>query len=239
MRVLTSTILACLVLVFSTQNAASLELVHSVGGTAVGGGNFSGKPDGLSGPGDDGIGFRGNAGGWAYGGGLTYELRIGNLGAIELDFLYETSVLQRYVTVNGVDFTEKISAGLLRVPILFKLNVPVGVGRFNVGVGPEFTVPMSSEGAIDSEYPNFSLSNNIEAEEVTSTLVTIELGLNFDLGNNLELGWKLRGGYNTSQPSDISDRVTYSGNSYAVKTQNTWDFRMLLGVNYLIPQPTD
>ena len=216
-----------------------MELVHSVGGTALGGGNFSAKPDGLSGPSDDGIGFRGNAGGWAYGGGLTYELRIGDLGAIEIDFLYEKSVLLRYVTVNGVDFTEKISANQLRIPLLFKLNVPVGVGRFNFGVGPEFTVPTSSTGIIESEYPNFSLSNNIEADEVNSTLVTIELGLNFSLGNDLELGWKLRGGYNTSQPSDISDRVTYSGNSYAVKTQNTWDFRMLLGVNYLIPQPTE
>jgi hypothetical protein len=239
MKTLKTLLFACLLLALPIEGTQAVELMHSVGGTAVGGGNFSAKPDGLSGPSDDGIGFRGNAGGWAYGGGLTYELRVGNIGALEIDFLYETSVLQRYVTVNGVDFTEKISAGLLRIPILFKLNVPVGVGRFNFGVGPEFTVPMNSEGSVDSDYPNFTLSNQIEAEEVNSTLVTIELGLNFDLGSNLELGWKLRGGYNTSQPSEISERVTYSGSSYSVKTQNTWDFRMLLGVNYLIPQPTE
>ncbi len=211
------------VFVLLSGPALSLELSHSAGALGYAGGNYFNKPSRLS-VGDDGLGFKGHAGGAAYGGGIYYTLHLNKYVGLELDFLYESSELKRWVTINNaVEITESKTAGQWRIPLLLKLNAPTGFGAVTFGLGPEFIRPSSVS----------DNGNGAKALKVDSTNIAMEIGFRVDLRKNLEIPVRLRAAYNTSQGEAYEDRIEFTGNTITgVKLRNTWDGRLMVGVGY-------
>ena len=211
------------IFVLLTGPALALELTHSAGALGYAGGNYFNKPSGLH-VADDGIGFKGHAGGAAYGGGIYYHLNVNKYVGLELDFLYESSELKRWVTINNVvEITESKTAGQWRIPLLLKLNAPTGFGAVTFGLGPEFIRPSSVS----------DNGNGPKALKVDSTNIALEIGFRIDLPDNLEIPVRLRVAYNTSQAEAYKDRIESTGNTITgVKLQNTLDGRLMVGVGY-------
>ena len=144
---------ALFVLLFGVARSASAEPVEMTAGLkGFAGGNLWTTPSNPPSP--DTLGFVGNGGGVGYGIGAYYELRILSLVGAEIGFTYDHSVLQRDVTTTlpgaSIKATEKITMGSLRIPLLVKGILSVPFGRFSLGIGPEFIVPLSADWSAES-----------------------------------------------------------------------------------------
>lgn len=134
----------------------------------------------------------------------------------------------------------------IRIPILVKLTVPMGVAELNIGIGPEFVIGTkahveidikSSNPFVDEEASQKTLESIYDAETVNATCLDLELGLNFKV-------WKLiipvtfRAAFNLSQPEDWEDRVSYELDQTTlvkakVKAVESYQFSLLIGVGYV------
>jgi len=181
----------------------------------------SNVPPGVSAPLD------GSGGGFGYGGAAYYELRLIKLVGIEADLAYQHGPMHRTVTSNGVDTTYTLTTNSWRLPILAKLNIPLGLGRFWVGLGPEFTLASSSSVKVETDGNTATQSN--ATRDVKPVFGTGGLGLVIEIPlTGIEIPLEFRASKNLSQPSNYSDRF----DTTTVRAESSWVFRLGAGVGY-------
>jgi len=157
---------------------------------------------------------------------------------LELGITYDSSVLERNVTISGTGskVTEKITTPSWRLPVLVKAILPVPSGRLSLGIGPEFVFAGTSSTSLSvTSGPGTGTSSNaLSASTTNSTMLTSDLGLTLELPFSLELPIDLRASKNLSQQSDWEQRVAVSAanGTYSVNAQNSWDFRLSVGIGY-------
>ena len=236
---LLSLALSC-ALVAAPSGAAAFMPEFSAGVKLSGGGNLWTEPDDTPGT---GVGFRGDAGGYAIGGGVYAEIRALSFLGLELGLLFEKGSLWRNVDINGgiVTVKEEASANVLRVPILAKIILPLGVARLSAGVGPELILPQSSEGTYDIDAPSnitVTTGTTFDTKTKSSTMLALDLGLVIEVGDFLEIPISLRAARNLSQDDGWAERTnpefvqTTQGlalKHFSVEVQNSWDFRLMAG----------
>lgn len=213
------------------QAPAERPFESSAGLKLLAGGNLWTAPSNVPG-GYDGLGFAAEGGGFGWGGALYYEARfIQHLG-LELDLGYDSSTLQRNVTLNGVvETTEKVTASGPRVSLLAKGIVPTPFGRLWAGLGPELVFPSSVDASLEAE--GQQVQDTISAKKQSSTMLAFALGLVVHVGESFEIPVDLRAAKNLSQESDWQDRVEITPpNRYEVTVQSSWDFRLGAGLGY-------
>lgn len=214
----------------------------AAGAKGFAGGNLFSTPSDTP-AGNDGLGFMGNAGGFGWGAGAYVEARFVKYVGLELDLLYDSSTLLRNVTYNNVvKIREKVDTKSIRIPILLKGFLPVPFGKLAVFVGPEFVRPSSASpsnevtGGAQYLTNKEQVENGIQASTKASTMLTMGVGLALELPANLELPIELRASKNLSQDSDWASRVDAPNLPvlfpYTVAGQNTWDFRLGVGLGY-------
>jgi hypothetical protein len=179
------------------------------------------------------LGFRDTAGGFSYGGLAFYELRLIKFVGIEADLAYQRGSFHRKITYNNtIDVTETIDISSLRLPLLAKLNLPIAVGRFWLGAGPEFTLYQKSTPKIDPSVPGVT---PFTTRDVKPTFLTMGLGLTIDVPLvGLEIPLEFRASKNLSQPSEYLDRVGVdpSLTTWNVRAESSWVLRLGLGLGY-------
>ena len=242
---------ASLLLGLTLANTARADLADlSLGAKVLAGGSLFTTPTNIPGKYQsfgldskyEGLGFAGNGGGFSYGGGLYFEARFIKVIGLELDLIYDHSVIQRNVTYNSaVDVREKVDITTLRIPVLAKASLPMPVGRLFVLAGPEFVRGQSADPSIEitsgEQYVQnpVQLKQSIHADKANWTNIVAGLGFTIDLPMSLELPVELRASKNISQSSDWEDRVTIDSPNpfnYTVDAQTSWDFRLCAGLGY-------
>jgi hypothetical protein len=227
---LTGLALACTLF---ARNSQALPLVDSSAGLKLlAGADIWSAPSNVP-PRYDGIGFVGTAGGFGYGALGYYELRIIKFIGLELDLAYQHGSFQRKISYPGFDVTESVTMNSLRLPILAKLNVPLGLGRLWLGVGPEFTLYQSSSGSLDHPAALPPPQPTISTRDVKPTFLTGGLGLVIEIPViGIDIPLEFRASKNLSQPSGILERVTYTPTSEDVRAESSWVLRLGAGVGY-------
>jgi hypothetical protein len=225
---------ACAALALLTIAAgASADLVDkSAGLKLAGGGNLWTTPSGVPG-GHNGLGFAGDGGGIGYGIGAYGELRVVKFLGLEVGVAYDNSSMWRNVTINGaVDTREKFTASNLRIPLLLKGILPLGLGRASIGIGPELIVPLSASASVEVISGPGQVGAEPVARTASSTMLTTDLGLVIAPPGPIEIPIDLRVSKNLSQPDAWLDRVSgpVGAELYTVQAQSSWDFRLVAGV---------
>ncbi len=170
--------------------------------------------------------------GFAGGVGAYVELRFIKFIALDTEFLFGWDEVIEKDTINGVKIKYTAKSFNFKLPILVKAVLPLPGIKLSLGTGPVFEFPISSEGKVD--HPNFAKFN---VKTKTSVLWAAELGFDVKLSRHFRMPIDFRAAYNLSQPSSYNDRVKlttggFTGNSMDMTYQNTWEFRLLLGVAY-------
>jgi hypothetical protein len=183
------------------------------------------------------FGLPGSAGGFSYGGLGYYELRIIKFIGIEADLSYQRGSFKRKTTFNDVyEYTESVDINSLRLPILAKLNLPMAVGRFWLGVGPEFTLYQSSSGKVEQTGgPGTGQSIAIQTRNVKPTYGTAGLGFVLEIPIiGIDIPIEFRASKDLSQPSNWNERVTYDANARneSIRAESSWVFRLGVGLGY-------
>lgn len=218
-------------LVATPAHADSIDT--SLGVKAMAGGSLwttpSDRPNNY-----DGLGFAGNGGGFSYGAGLYGEIRFIKVLSLELDLIYDKSVLMRTVDYSSsVKTQEKIEMTSWRIPILAKANLPTPFGRLFVLLGPELVRGSSADPSLEVTEGNATIGTEFLAEEANYTMLTGGLGLAIDLPPSLEIPIELRASKNLGQEQAWLDRVDVEGQTrYTVDAQTSWDFRVSAGLGY-------
>lgn len=240
--------MALLLLVSTAKAGGPVEVTAGAKGFV--GGNLFTTPSDTP-PGWDAYGFSGNAGGMGWGAGIYGEARFVKFLGLELGVGYDSSTLLRNVTLNSVlKIQEKVVTSSMRIPVLVKGIVPVPFGRISVFLGPEFVRPTSADASNELKEGEQYLSandaalikNGIKADTKSSTLLTMGLGVTLELPAKLELPIELRASKNMSQGDAWADRVDMPSwqppgqplvsPPYTVTGQNSWDFRLGIGLGY-------
>lgn len=220
-----------------TVHARVVSVVAGVKGTV--GGNLWTKPDAT--PAME-IGFTEPRGGVGAGGGVFVEARFIEFLALEMDLLFEWDSLWEHQRWWWGQTTTKAEAVNLRIPLLVKGVLPLGVVRLSLGLGPEFVLPLTSKGEL--RVPSGVVTNSFfTVRTKTSTMITLETGVSISLGLGFVVPIHVRAAYNVTQPQAWSDRVTLyrDGQKVTIPTpfdtfsllyQNSWDFRLLAGLGY-------
>ena len=205
----------------------------SAGAKLLAGGNLWSTPSDIPGSYDD-LGFAGSGGGFGWGAALYNEARfIQHLG-IEFAFGYDNSSLFRNVTIDGVDTKETVSSSGLRMSLLFKGITSAPFGRLWIGLGPEFMFERSTSDSLEiSGQPN--QDDVISSTTADSMMLAFALGLVPEIGDKVEIPIDFRAAKNLTQDSAWLDRVKVdpaNPTSYDVTVQNSWDFRLAVGVGF-------
>jgi hypothetical protein len=206
---------------------------HSAGLKLLAGADVWSTPSNIP-AGYTGLGFAGNGGGFSYGVQPYYELRIIKLIGLETGLDYQHGSFHRNVTYNQVETRETITINSWRLPLLAKLTIPVGVGRFSVGLGPEFTLAQSSSSKLEVTSGAGAIQGTMSTRDVKPTYFMGALGFVIEIpGVGLEIPIELRAANNLSQPSAWTDRVTAtSPTSYQVRAESSWVYRLGVGIGY-------
>lgn len=225
---LTGLALACTLF---ARNSLALPLIDSSAGLKLlAGADIWSAPSNVP-SGYDGIGFVGTGGGFSYGALGYYELRIIKFIGVEADLAYQHGSFQRKVSYPGFDVTESVTMNSLRLPILAKLNIPLGLGRLWLGVGPEFTLYQSSSGK--AEVTAAITPPTITTRDVKPTFFTGGLGLVIEVpAIGIDIPLEFRASKNLSQPSGVLERVSYTQTSEDVRAESSWVLRLGAGIGY-------
>jgi hypothetical protein len=194
------------------------------------GGNLWSTPENIRPAGYEGVGFAGDAGGLGFGAALYYEARFFTHLGLEFDLGYDSSKLLRNVTINGVDTKESVTSSGPRIGLFVKGIANAPFGRLSAGIGPEFVVPTSA--SADFEVETGQQLDPIEAEKKSSTMLAFVLGMVVEAGDKFEVPIDIKAAKNMTQEADWQDRVKFTNNSYSVVAQNSWDFRLAVGLGY-------
>lgn len=240
MRTTIATALACAVMALAAPATAEGLLDWSVGAKGGGGGDVWLTPDSVPAWAASQDFFTTTRGGWTYGGGVFAELRILKFLGVEVDFLFFQDVVKQDTTRSRSGVTvatteERFEWTTLRIPILVKGVLPLGIVRLWVGVGPEFAVPLASSGSIGLP-AGASTDVRLKTRTETDVYLAAALGLVIEIGP-IGIPIDLRFGWNATQPRGYEDLVTIDaqGNvvqSFTVRASNTIDARLLVGVAY-------
>lgn len=184
------------------------------------------------------------------GGGAYIELILMKFIGLELDVLYEKNALSFDQKINGFAYTYKTNFNQLRIPVLLKGTLPLGLVEVSLGLGPEFVMGQSAEvevsnrtsianAAVGAAYGE--LKDIYSAEAASATFLTGDLGLNLKLWK-LVVPISLRAGKNLSQSANYEERVSFewAGGEYTsavtsatVKAIESWHFALMVGIGYV------
>ena len=179
--------------------------------------------------------------GYGGGAGIFVQARFVKYIAIEMDALFETGQLSEKQTIyvsgmTALEYRNTATTVNARIPIIVKGVLPLPGMQLSLGLGPEFVVPLKTT-ASTTTLSGFGKGPAFTARGKTSTMLTMELGITpvLPLGFVIPIG--LRASYNATQPQRWANRVdaTMVGNNviaYNVKNQNSWDFRLAIGLGY-------
>ena len=221
-------------MVFASRPAAAVTLVdHTAGLKILAGADVWSTPSNLPG-GTSGPGFAGNGAGIGYGALPYYELRIIKLVGFETGLEYEHGSFHRNNTINQIDTRETVTINSWRLPLLAKLNIPLGLGRIWFGLGPEFTLSQSSSAKFEVTSGAAAGVPTISTRDVKPTYFTGGLGLVIEMPlTGIEIPLEFRASKDLSQPSDWADRVTLlSPTSYQVRAESSWVYRLGVGIGF-------
>jgi hypothetical protein len=167
------------------------------------------------------------------GGGVFVEGRFFQFVALEMDLIYEWDAIWETQDFGGLLKTKtKAITHNLRIPLLVKGVLPLPLVRLSLGIGPEFVVPVGSTAETSA-----ALKTQFKVKTKTSTMLAMDLGVVVNPFAGLLIPLDIRASYNLTQPKSYKDRVEIKTSGAAVESitilyQNTWDFRLLLGVGY-------
>ena len=180
------------------------------------------------------------------GGGIFIEVNFLGYVGIEVDVLYEANSLTYGIEISGFEYDYITSFEQIRIPILIKGTLPLGLVELSLGIGPELVFGQSA--AVEFEYHtqisdaqrqqiDQQLRNIYGAESTDGTFFDIDLGFNFKVWK-LVIPLSLRVGINLDQPPDYYDRVTLDleGNvvhGAKVKAIESIQFALTLGIGYV------
>jgi hypothetical protein len=232
----------------SVTQASKAELItdNTVGLKLLVGADYWSKPSNL--PGYQWPGFQASASGFGYGALAYYEFRLQKFFGIEAAVAYQHGSFHRNVTFTysyqtpppiseTVTVVETVSTNALRLPILAKAVIPLGITRTWLGVGPEFTLVQwsAANAAQMSGGTNVIEAGLFTTRNPTPTFATFGLGLVFELPrSNLEISTEFRASKNLSQPSAWSNRVALVMDAvgYDIRAESSWVGRFGIGVGY-------
>jgi len=165
--------------------------------------------------------FTETTGGFAGEVGPFVELRFIKFIALDMEFLFGWDQIKAKDTIGGIDYKYSAKSFNFKLPILLKGVLPLPGVKLSLGTGPILEFPISGNDIVQS---------NTKYKEKTkfSVLWAAEIGIDVKLNKHFRLPFNLRASYNLSQPSSYNDRINNGSMTY----QNTWEFRLLLGVAY-------
>lgn len=177
--------------------------------------------------------------GWAAGAGIYAQLRLFKSLGLEVDLLVDQSRLQE-TPLEGQTWLLTARAINLRIPVLLQGILPLPGVRLGVSLGPEVVIPLKTE-ALQSNPPLDSLHYDFRVDRTVATLWTMGIQVTPVLLGHWTIPIDLRASYNLTQPKDYEGRVTVHERASGVKDlaqgftlhlENTWEFRLCLGVGY-------
>lgn len=177
-------------------------------------------------------GFDRARGGYGGGVGLYYQLRIIKFIGLELDLLAENNRLWEH-PLEGSDLKLTAETWSIRVPILVQGILPLPGVRIGIGLGPEFVIPVKQLAHVTGGTSLIDFKVN----QSWTTLLTMELAFTVVLYKGLVMPIDLRASKNLMQSSEWTDRVKFTSSGLNltgmdVNAQNSWDFRLCLGLGY-------
>ncbi|HMA93864.1 MAG TPA: hypothetical protein VKP30_14335 [Polyangiaceae bacterium] len=181
------------------------------------------------------FGFAGSAAGLSYGALGYYELRLIKFVGLEVDLAYQHGSFHRKLTVNQIaEFTETANVNSLRLPILAKLNIPMGVGRFWLGLGPEFTLYQSSSFKLEQTGgPSTPVPGSTHTRNVKPTYGTLGVGFVLEIPLiGIDIPIELRASKNLAQPGDWDERMSVDRGAATatLRAESSWVLRLGAGV---------
>lgn len=180
------------------------------------------------------------------GGGLFVELNLIKFVGLEVDVLYEANSLTFKEDYGGFEYDYNTRYQQIRIPVLVKGVLPMGIAELSLGVGPEFVVGLDA--SVDFDYhtsmtpaqkqaADQTLNALYDAQKASDTFLDVDFGINLKVWK-LFIPISLRVGFNLTQPADYQDRVdlTIVGTSITnakVKAIESYHFTLMAGVGYV------
>jgi hypothetical protein len=175
------------------------------------------------------------------GGGVFVEVRFLRFLGLELDLLYEANSFLGHVKTNGVKTHDLVTRFTqLRVPILVKGVLPLGLVDLSLGLGPEFVTGLSAGAGAEnttqyvSQAAKEAFDARVGAHKTSATMLAVDLGVAISLGR-LSIPISLRGSFNLGQPGDWLDRVEVDTSKGTVTVQGIESIQvaLLAGLAYV------
>jgi hypothetical protein len=182
------------------------------------------------------------------GGGLFVELTLLTFLGLEIDLLFEQNAFMERMEWNGgvVEYEIHTNMSQLRVPILVKGRLPLGLVTFTLGVGPELVVGRDAEVSIEalsspvgtvSDESRRQIEGFYSAKPAGGTFVDVDLGLELSVWK-IVIPLALRVGFNMDQPADYDERVTLDQvgnqvNHAELSAIESMHFSLMAGVGYV------
>ncbi|HOU54330.1 MAG TPA: hypothetical protein PLQ97_10420 [Myxococcota bacterium] len=211
-----------------------------VGAKAMGQGNLWTAPTDLPAYlGNQDWAFDNTRAGWAAGAGIYAQLRLWKALGLEVDFLIDQSRLQE-TPLDRQTWLLTARSVNLRIPLLLQGILPLPGVRLGVSLGPEFVIPLKTE-ALQSNPPLLYQDYDFQVDGTFATMLTMGLQVTPVILGHITIPIDLRASYNLTQPKDYEGRVTVHQRASGVRDltqgftlhlQNTWEFRLCLGVGY-------
>ncbi len=180
--------------------------------------------------------FSQRRGGWSGTGGLYVQLRLLKCLGIEVDALVEESRI-RETPWTGSSWELTAKAVTMHVPVLVQGLLPLPGVRIGVVVGPEFVFPMSTSAQLsNAPPPGVPTPYPFKVDSKFATFLTVGINITPTIGH-LSIPVDLRASYNVTQSSKYDDRVAWNSpgdiaKGFTIHYQDTWDFRLLVGLGY-------
>jgi len=182
------------------------------------------------------------------GAGLYTELTILGFLGLEVDVLWQRNAFMESMTWNGGLLTYDIVTRYdqVRVPVLVKGILPLGIVELSLGVGPEFIRGLSARVDLQALHSPLGTVPTAQADELRAVYgadTASGTALDVDLGVTIRV-WKLaipislRAGFLLDQGKAYDERVTLvqSGGAYTgarVKALESYQFSLLAGIAYV------
>jgi len=233
----TAALLFSALLLAAPGRAAAGELFDfAVGAKGGGGGDVWLTPDGVPLWAESQDFFTTTRGGWSYGGGIFAEMRVLKFIGLEVDFLFFAHTIKQETDrrVGGVKVLsteERFEWTSMRIPILVKGVLPLGIVRLWLGIGPEIAVPLKASASLDQ-----AIQAKFRTKTETDVYLATALGIVVSVGP-IGIPIDLRFSWNATQPRGYDDLVQVEVQdavlrSVRVRASNTIDARLLVGLAY-------
>ena len=182
------------------------------------------------------------------GGGLFVECTLLTFLGLEIDLLFEQNAFMEHMSLNDgqVEYEIHTNMSQIRVPVLLKGRLPLGLLSLTLGVGPEFVFGRDADVSLEgwsSRYGSVSTAAKQQNESIykakaaDGTFGVVDLGVEFSLWK-IVIPLSLRVGYNLSQPASYDKRVTLENlgslnNTAELETIESLHLSLMAGVGYV------